>query len=320
MSECETLPPHCNSINDDEQQLIKLCLKKPQKWNWQLSTSKSSSSVHFPTIQLFDEDNETLLVETSEANFCAGSKLRKSASVSKASSGKRDSLRALDSRSNFPSSIKRPITAETNESSDGEAAPLKRDPNPSAADASKETKRQHRIYSRSSSCRSRSSILKRIREFSELNHESSDDDDDNGNGKQEEASIDDNNRAREKEHEKKKYSMRTCNIGTILVPTESLSRTSRRRRRGSYPNANGEWSKNHTHTLCHIVTLSFQKYPQLFFITNFAHAHMPLCCYSPSLIFICTLLAAATTTTTTKKRALSYVRERAQLMIQKMHD
>jgi hypothetical protein len=248
MTECET--PLCNnSINDDEQQLIKLCLKKPQKWNWELSTSKSSSNILFPTIQLFDEDNETLLVETSEANFSAGSKLRKSASVSKAGGSvmrkKTDSsLAAVGDvrRTNFEG-IKSPITVvETTES---DAASCKHDPNP-PDDTSKESQRQQKIYSRSSSCRSRSSILKRIREFSELNHESSDDDECVATARGVKNGPDSNKAAASKEAEKlKKYSMRTCNIGTILVPTQEslLSQDSpapRRRRRGSYPNATGE--------------------------------------------------------------------------------
>lgn len=236
MTECET-PPLSNKINDDEQQLIRLCLKKPKTWNWELSTSKSSSNIAFPTIQLYDEDNETLLVETNEANFTAGSILRKSASVSKASSI--HTKRKTVSKGN---SNKSPITAAA---ADAVAvveheANTKRDLNLFDCDyddTSKMEKKQLKIYSRTSSCRSRSSILKRIREFSELNHDSSDDD---------ECSIDDvetlkamstTSEKASKENLKKKYSIRTCNVGTILVPKESFSKVShRRRRRSSVPN------------------------------------------------------------------------------------
>lgn len=246
MTECET--PLANSINDDEQQLIKLCLKKPQKWNWELTTSKSSNNILFPTIQLFDENNISLLAEANEANFSAGSQLRKSASVSKASSvcrnRKTDSFSTVAKKSNF-ASIKSSITHSSSSSS--RSASYRHDLNPpfnvdaSAASPSKEEKRQQKIYSRSSSCRSRSSILKRIREFSELNHDSSDDDDCQVNKSSSTRASNDNKAAvASKESLRKKYSMRTCNVGTILVPKESFSRAPRRRRRGSYPNAIGE--------------------------------------------------------------------------------
>lgn len=43
--------------------IIRLQLRKPRKWNWELSTSKSSPHIPLPIIQLFD-DKKNLLVET----------------------------------------------------------------------------------------------------------------------------------------------------------------------------------------------------------------------------------------------------------------
>lgn len=216
MTECS------NNINDDEQQLIKLSLKKPKKWNWELSTSKSSSNIAFPKIQLFDGNNETLLAETNEANFAAGSKLRKSASVSKANVGVKSYPITNDSFS-----LKTPLSAESD-------VVIKND-----SKLYVETKQQHQRNSRSSSVRSRSSILTRIREFTELNRESTDDDDDEN--KQ-------SNSLKSEDDLKRKYSMRTCNIGTIIVKKESFSRCTRRRRRKSDININSSFYGEFCHT------------------------------------------------------------------------
>lgn len=224
MSECEA-PLSSSKINDDEQQLIKLSLKKPKKWNWELTTSKSSSNIAFPTIQLYDECNKTLLAETNEANFTAGSKLCKSASVSKASSvrvKKNDSFSSLKLKKDPIAVAIQHVDDVTDDCQTTET--INHDPNPRNNTPPKMIKNHH---SRSSSVRSRSSILKRIREFSELNHaESSDDDETNRVDER----INNNNRSKESSM-KKKYSMRTCNIGTILVPKESFSKVARRRQR-----------------------------------------------------------------------------------------
>lgn len=46
--------------------LINLKLKKPKTWNWELSTSKSSSSINFPRIRLYDH-HDNLLAEADES-------------------------------------------------------------------------------------------------------------------------------------------------------------------------------------------------------------------------------------------------------------
>ena len=225
MSECEAPSLGCNKINDDEQQLIKLSLKKPKKWNWELSTSKSSSNIAFPTIQLYDDTNKKLLAETNEANFVAGSKLCKSASVSKASSMRRkknDSFSSLVLKSD-PITIH---TEHTDENDELHPTTINHDPNLQ----NDTSKLQLKNHSRSSSVRSRSSILKRIREFTELNRDSSSDDDgddDNDDERDDER----NNNNRSKESLKKKYSIRTSHIGALLVPKDSFSKVSRRRQR-----------------------------------------------------------------------------------------
>lgn len=47
--------------------LLNLKLKKPKSWNWELSTSKSSSSINFPRIRLYDH-HDNLLAEADESD------------------------------------------------------------------------------------------------------------------------------------------------------------------------------------------------------------------------------------------------------------
>ena len=81
--------------------------------------------------------------------------------------------------------------------------------------------RSRKIYSRSNSMRSRSSvsILERI---SELKRDSSSDDEETSDKKL-------------KGKLKTKYSYRTCNIGTIIVPKKSFSNGRRRQQQSSPP-------------------------------------------------------------------------------------
>ena len=230
------------STNDDENednQLIKLCLKKPKKWNWELSTSKSSSHICFPTIQLYDEDKK-LLVETNDADCTISSKPKRSASVSKASSLR--TIKKLDSFKislNEESDFNNPIISEPED--DVEELPYDNiETTPDAIQVysehgilfrdsnSKEFKkpiqneeRSRKLYSRSNSMRSRSSvsILERI---SELKRDSSSDDETTSEMKL-------------KGKLKTKYSYRTCNIGTIIVPKKSFSNVRRRQQQSSPP-------------------------------------------------------------------------------------
>lgn len=226
-----------DEINDD--QLIKLCLKKPKKWNWELTTSKSSSNIAFPTIQLFDERGKAMLAEASEAGFVASSKLKKSKSVSKASSLR--SSRIRDSfRITFKDSIEEiahePIITEPDEDRTSNA---KKDESPAPAqiypdrglspcDAnSKEFKRANEKIrtsrSSSNSMRSRSSvsILERISELKRSSSDSEEELDDGANGK-----ADANDKSTHK------YSYRACKLGTIIVPKESFSKVRRRPKKG----------------------------------------------------------------------------------------
>lgn len=50
------------SIKESTPDIIKLQLRKPKNWNWELSTSKSSPHISLPTIQLYDYKGK-LLVE-----------------------------------------------------------------------------------------------------------------------------------------------------------------------------------------------------------------------------------------------------------------
>lgn len=53
---------------NDNSNLVKLCINKPKSWNWELTTSKSSPSIAFPIIQLYDKKSGALLAETNEAD------------------------------------------------------------------------------------------------------------------------------------------------------------------------------------------------------------------------------------------------------------
>lgn len=60
-------------IEDSENSIIKLKLKKPKSWNWELSTSKSSPNINFPKILLYDHKNN-ILAETDESNCVVNDK------------------------------------------------------------------------------------------------------------------------------------------------------------------------------------------------------------------------------------------------------
>lgn len=53
---------------NDNSNLVKLCINKPKSWNWELTTSKSSPSIAFPVIQLYERSSGALLAETNEAD------------------------------------------------------------------------------------------------------------------------------------------------------------------------------------------------------------------------------------------------------------
>lgn len=54
--------------DDDNSNLVKLCINKPKSWNWELTTSRSSPSIAFPIVQLYDKSSGALLAETNEAD------------------------------------------------------------------------------------------------------------------------------------------------------------------------------------------------------------------------------------------------------------
>lgn len=96
-----TATTFCDKWNEMENNLIKLRLNKPEAWNWQLTTSKSSPNIAFPRIQLYDKKGE-LLVETNEADCIVGSKCRNSKSPSSREKARRDSVKF---KSTFPEVI-----------------------------------------------------------------------------------------------------------------------------------------------------------------------------------------------------------------------
>ncbi|XP_055524148.1 uncharacterized protein LOC129717901 isoform X2 [Wyeomyia smithii] len=52
-----------SSQRDANGELLKLALKKPKSWKWELTTSSSSPAISFPKIQLFDSRTGQLMVE-----------------------------------------------------------------------------------------------------------------------------------------------------------------------------------------------------------------------------------------------------------------
>lgn len=60
-----------NNPEEDTDSVIRLSLRKPKEWNWSLDTSLSSSStIIFPAIQLWDEEEGNLLVDTRRKDLC----------------------------------------------------------------------------------------------------------------------------------------------------------------------------------------------------------------------------------------------------------
>lgn len=59
---------HQNEVNSEDNKssssVIRLSLRKPREWNWSLTTSSSSPAILLPTIQLWDEEEGNLLVDT----------------------------------------------------------------------------------------------------------------------------------------------------------------------------------------------------------------------------------------------------------------
>ncbi|XP_055676577.1 uncharacterized protein LOC129785935 isoform X2 [Lutzomyia longipalpis] len=96
--------------NGVENNLIKLRLNKPESWNWQLTTSKSSPNIAFPRIQLYDREGE-LLADTNEADCTIGNKCRNNR-PSPSSSGGREKTRR-DSLKIFKTSALPEVIAES---------------------------------------------------------------------------------------------------------------------------------------------------------------------------------------------------------------
>lgn len=71
VTENPTSPSPNGHNHHQHKDLVNLKLRKPQAWNWELTTSKSSSSINFPRIRLFDHHNR-LLAEADEADKVLG--------------------------------------------------------------------------------------------------------------------------------------------------------------------------------------------------------------------------------------------------------
>lgn len=60
---------HSETGNIDLDKILRLKLKRPNNWRWELTTSKSSPNIAIPIIQLLDQNGE-LLAEANEPNGC----------------------------------------------------------------------------------------------------------------------------------------------------------------------------------------------------------------------------------------------------------
>lgn len=231
MLESDMLPDATLNQAEDEydNQLIKLCLKKPDDWHWELTTSKSSSCISFPMIQLYNENKE-LLVEATEADMCIKSvdierlsRSRSSASVStkkltRSSNRSNDNVKLLESfKINLKEDSPKPVEVFSERGllvRDLNSKEFKKDrenSKPPSSFKSNDSKDPIKPYQRSNSMKNSQSILGRI---SELKRNSSSSEDE---GKLKTL--------------RKKYTFRTCNIGTIIIPKDSFSKIPKERRR-----------------------------------------------------------------------------------------
>lgn len=64
-----------------ENNILKLKLKKPKSWNWEISTSKSSAHINFPRVLLYDSYNK-LLADVAEADFIVNGNQKEPSSLS----------------------------------------------------------------------------------------------------------------------------------------------------------------------------------------------------------------------------------------------
>lgn len=86
---------------DDNSNLVRLCINKPESWNWELTTSKSSPSIAFPLIQLYDKSSGALLAETNEAEC----RIRGAGCAAPESRRRKGSFRGEARRANIPAII-----------------------------------------------------------------------------------------------------------------------------------------------------------------------------------------------------------------------
>lgn len=257
----------------DERELIKFCLNKPENTKWELTTDTSNSNLFFPTIQLFNEKME-LLAEANEPGMVikntdveAKGKTNLKRSKSSTSSKSKPPIKnkpsksasmKLDDNNNFDSHVSKrfdslnqggeplksngpPQHNDTNNNKDeiySERGVDVRDGN------SKEFKSLRDKFEKylenqstlkkvnchgdplkySSSLKERISELKESPSFYQVN---------------EGPEIDQDTMSDDKQKVERQYTLRTCNLGTIIVPKDSFSTTPRRRRRGAMSRIGG---------------------------------------------------------------------------------
>lgn len=98
--------------HQSENNILKLKLKKPKSWNWELSTSKSSAHIDFPRILLYD-NNDKLLADIEEANLIIGSKENEPISPMQISSPESNNKNRLRKSNSFcVSNSKTPTTID----------------------------------------------------------------------------------------------------------------------------------------------------------------------------------------------------------------
>lgn len=114
--------------HQSDNNILKLKLRKPKLWNWELSTSKSSANIDFPRILLYDSNNK-LLADVNEADFVINGKENEphSSSVHFTDGSKKNRLRKSCSFSVSNSTLNSPQSSSIIIRSDDRCSSLKTD-------------------------------------------------------------------------------------------------------------------------------------------------------------------------------------------------
>lgn len=232
--------------NHEENSFIRLCLKKPETWNWELTTDASTANFDFPKIQLLDE-NKQILAEVSKPGASIKSSDQKSNLKRSKSSTSSKSRSSSHHRTKKSSSLKldttikafeTPVVNETDEMPSpitihSERGLLMRDFN--AKEFKKIREKCEKLVENQSNPKKDERCSKEQKSPSKIssqNVEKSKRSSSSSSNEQQQVDVGVVKCGRDERtaHVNPKYSLRTCNVGTIIVPKESFSSYPRRRR------------------------------------------------------------------------------------------